>query len=126
MGSLQAHEERVNRTSEKEEKAFQAKEDNSSDRSSKATGRGRGRRGFRGKERGRSSGQSSQSNAKETQAAKGPIKCYYCTRPGHKEVNCWKKEKDQAEQKGDHKANFAEQEEKLFLTREGSLWTNAN
>ncbi|XP_074283722.1 uncharacterized protein LOC141608081 [Silene latifolia] len=77
------HEERVNRSSEKkEEQAFVSKGESSQDRSNRS-GRGRGRGGFRGRGRGRTSGQSSETQAKDT--PKGPMKCYYCNKPGHKE-----------------------------------------
>ena len=51
MGSLQAHEVRLNRSLEKsEEKAFQVKgESSTSKEDKKSTGRGRGRGGFRGR-----------------------------------------------------------------------------
>ena len=49
------------------------------------------------------------------QSYKGPVKCYYCKKPGHKEASCWKKEED--EQKGDQKSNFVENEQKLFLAQ---------
>ena len=51
MGSLQAHEERLNRSSEKnEEKAFYGRDESSSkEKSGQQNYRGRGRGGFRGR-----------------------------------------------------------------------------
>ncbi|XP_074294135.1 uncharacterized protein LOC141621878 [Silene latifolia] len=95
MGSLQAHEERLNKSSEqKEEKAFQVKDDSSKEKSNQfhGRGRGRGRGGYRGRGRGRFSGQSSES---QEQKSRSSLKCYYCNKPGHKEVDCWKKKRDQ-------------------------------
>ncbi|XP_006588014.1 uncharacterized protein [Glycine max] len=87
MGSLQAHEERLNRNGEKkEEKAFHVKgESSNKEKTGQFSGRGRGRAGSRGR------------------------------KPGHKEASCWKKEED--EQKGDQKSNFVENEQKLFLAQ---------
>lgn len=112
MGSLQAHEERLNRNGEKkEEKAFHVKGDSSNrEKTGQFSGRGRGRAGSRGRGRGRG-----QNKEGKEQSYKGPLKCYYCKKPGHKEASCWKKEED--EQKGDQKSNFVENEQKLFLAQ---------
>lgn len=91
MGSLQAHEARINRNpSREEEHAFQTQGE-----SFKSSGnRGRGRGGFRGRGRGRMSS----------------VQCTYCKKFGHKEENCWSKEKQ---------AQYAEGEEDyLFMTYE--------
>ncbi|KAH1232103.1 Retrovirus-related Pol polyprotein from transposon TNT 1-94 [Glycine max] len=112
MGSLQAHEERLNRNGEKkEEKAFHVKgESSNKEKTGQFSGRGRGRAGSRGRVRGRG-----QNKEGKEQSYKGPVKCYYCKKPGHKEASCWKKEED--EQKGDQKSNFVENEQKLFLAQ---------
>lgn len=124
MGSLQAHEERLNRNGEKkEEKAFHVKgESSNKEKTWQFSGRGRGRAGSRGRGRGRG-----QNKEGKEQSYKGPLKCYYCKQPGHKEASCWKKEAD--EQKGDQKSNFVEHEQKLFLAQSaasndagGGMW----
>ncbi|GJW98788.1 retrovirus-related pol polyprotein from transposon TNT 1-94 [Tanacetum coccineum] len=75
MGSLQAHEVRINRSFEKEEeKVFQTKGESYS---SSERGRGRSRGGFRGCGRGR--GQSS------------PYTCTFYNKNGHTEKFCWSK-----------------------------------
>ncbi|GKF53775.1 hypothetical protein Tco_0160685, partial [Tanacetum coccineum] len=73
MGSLQAHEARINRSNVKDEgKAFQIKgeHDYSSQR-----GRGRARGGYRGRGRGRNN----------------TLKCSICKKPGHSDDFCWLK-----------------------------------
>jgi len=68
MGSLLAHEDRINRSHEKiEEKAFQVKEESS--------GRGRGRGRFRGRGRGRGRGRS---QFNDTRHPKSDFQCQYC------------------------------------------------
>nr|GEY64297.1 hypothetical protein [Tanacetum cinerariifolium] len=93
MGSLQAHEVRINRSAGKEEeKAFQVK--GGSDFSS-SRGRGRGHRGFRGRGRGRNSS----------------LQCSFCEKSGHSEKYCWSKLEE---------ANYVQEEddeqEYLFMT----------
>nr|GFA27472.1 hypothetical protein [Tanacetum cinerariifolium] len=94
MGSLQAHEVRINRSAGKEEeKAFQIKGE--SDFSS-SRGRARGCRGFKGRGRGRNNS----------------VQCSYCKKYGHSEKYCWSKPEE---------ANYVEedddeQDEYLFMT----------
>ncbi|GKA12410.1 retrovirus-related pol polyprotein from transposon TNT 1-94 [Tanacetum coccineum] len=84
MGSLQAHEVRINRTFAKdEEKAFQSKGE---PESSFQRYRGRGRGGFRGRGRGRTNS----------------LHCSFCNKYGYTEKFCWSKPDE---------ANYAEEEE---------------
>ena len=88
MGSLQAHEARINRSSEKEEETtFQTKVE--FEPSSQHI-RGRGRGSYRGRGRGRSN----------------MLKCSYCNKYGHSDKHCWSKPEE---------INYAEQEEDNFL-----------
>ncbi|KAK2967493.1 hypothetical protein RJ640_010134 [Escallonia rubra] len=75
MGSLQAHEARLNRSLEtkNEEKAFQVREESSNQR-----GRGHNRGGFRGRSRGRGRFFGSYHG----------VQCYKCGKFGHIAVNC--------------------------------------
>ncbi|KAH0661062.1 hypothetical protein KY290_029883 [Solanum tuberosum] len=114
MGSLQAHEARINRSVEKnEEKAFQVKDATTKygDNNGPAS-RGRGRGGFRGgrgrgygRGRGRNNGHR-QSN--EQGNTKNGVQCHHCHRYGHIKADCWFK---------DQKMNFAaeENEEENYL-----------
>ncbi|GKC26312.1 integrase [Tanacetum coccineum] len=87
MGSLQTHEARINRNMAKEdEHAFQVQGEHA--RFSQNRGRGRG--GFRGRGRGRMS----------------YVQCTNCKKYGHKEDDCWSKDKQ---------AQYAEQEEDEYL-----------
>ncbi|GKV09408.1 hypothetical protein SLEP1_g20916 [Rubroshorea leprosula] len=120
MGSLLAHEERMNRFAEKNmEQAFQTKVEISSQEKNDhrgSTSRGRGRGGYRG--RGRGQGGSSSTHQKYENGQRGNHKqnykwkqCHFCKKHGHIEANCWEKAKQQA--------NFVEEkevEENLFLT----------
>jgi len=114
MGSLQAHEARLNRSTEKnEEKAFQVKEEAAKyGENNGPANRGRGRRGFRGgrgrgygRGRGRNDGHK-QSN--EQGNRKNGIQCHHCQRYGHIRADCWYR---------DQKINFAagENEEENYL-----------
>ncbi|KAH0779714.1 hypothetical protein KY290_006141 [Solanum tuberosum] len=114
MGSLQAHEARLNRSTEKnEEKAFQVKEEAAKyGENNGLANRGRGRRGFRGgrgrgygRGRGRNDGHK-QSN--EQGNRKNGIQCHHCQRYGHIRADCWYR---------DQKINFAagENEEENYL-----------
>ena len=95
MGSLQAHEERINRTVETPiQQAFQSKLDlkKKSDESSQWNsnrGRGRSSRGRgRGKGKGRSNGQQRFFNG-----GNNSYSCSYCGRSNHEDKDCWFKEK---------------------------------
>ncbi|XP_047256015.1 uncharacterized protein LOC124888770 [Capsicum annuum] len=99
MGSLQAHEARLNRSTEKNGEGIPAS-------------RGRGRTGFRsgrghgyGRGRGRND-EHKQSN--EQSNRKNGIQCHHCQRYGHIRADCWYK---------DQKINFAagENEEENYL-----------
>jgi len=117
MGSLVAHEVRINRSDEKvEEKAFQVKAEHSyRGKSANFSGRGRGRGGYHGQSRGRSQfGEQhcGRSQFGEQHQFKGNIQCRYCKKFGHKEAECWSRRKDEA-----RRANFAEK-----VTEEGNLF----
>ncbi|XP_074320347.1 uncharacterized protein LOC141657108 [Silene latifolia] len=103
MGSLLAHEDRLNRSSEKvEEKSFQVKDESSQKEkteNSSSGGRRNCRGGFRGRGRGRGRGKGRFTEGHGRQNM-GPIQCYNCKKYGHKEANCWFKNKDE------QKANF--------------------
>lgn len=75
MGSLQAHEDRVNRKVDQaeEEHAFQAKEDDGG-----AGYRGRGGSAVRSRGRGRGRGH-----------GRSHVQCHNCYRYGHVQANCW-------------------------------------
>nr|DAD24425.1 TPA_asm: hypothetical protein HUJ06_025889 [Nelumbo nucifera] len=113
MGSLQAHEARLNKSVEKcEEKAFHAKGEsfNHKDEPKDAAGRGRGR-GHRGRGRGRNGEQGEHRPFDDKQKGnKSGVQCHYCKRYRHIKAECWKREKQ---------ANYVEKEEeeevKLFM-----------
>uniref|UniRef100_A0A803MAM1 UBN2 domain-containing protein n=1 Tax=Chenopodium quinoa TaxID=63459 RepID=A0A803MAM1_CHEQI len=119
MGSLLAHESRMKKSATKvEEKAFQVKGESSFKGKSENSGNhGRGRGGFRGGRgrgrggyhgNGRGTGHFNDSRQHKTQ-----ILCHYCKKQGHKEVDCWTKQKNEQPQ-----ANFsekAEDESRLFM-----------
>lgn len=124
VGSLQAHEARLNRSVEKnEEKAFQVKSETHSqkDKYENTVGKGGGRNGHRGRGRGRGRGRScwqndrrcfsdgQQSNGEKGMRNLKNIQCHHCKRFGHKEAYCWEKQKQQA--------NYADKEEenRLFM-----------
>ena len=89
MGSLQAHEARINRSNmNNEERAFQTRGESES---SNQHVRGRGRGSYRGRGRGRNT----------------TLKCSHCNKPGHSDNYCWYKPEDSV--------NYAEQEEDNFL-----------
>ncbi|GJW58649.1 retrovirus-related pol polyprotein from transposon TNT 1-94, partial [Tanacetum coccineum] len=96
MGSLQAHEARINRNTDKEEeKAFQIRGE---PETSNQRLRGRGRSSFRGRGRGR--------------GRNSTLHCTNCNKNGHTEKFCWSKSDE---------ANYAErdeeQEDYLFMVQ---------
>ncbi|CAL5340443.1 unnamed protein product [Camellia sinensis] len=121
MGSLQAHETRINRSLEKnEEKAFQVKDIvTKAAEGDSSTSRGRGRGGFRGRGRGRGYGHGNgrgkgrfdgQRQSGEQRNYKNGVQCYHCKRYGHIKADCWYK---------DQQVNYAaenEESSKLFMT----------
>lgn len=121
MSSLLAHEDRINRSEEKKvEKAFKVNEDSSfhKEKSENGTGRGRGRgrgRGIPSRGRGRGGGRG-RGRSSEQKYYKDAIQCYYCKKYGHKEADCWSKQRDE-EKDGYKAANFTEkvEEGKLFM-----------
>ncbi|GJZ89940.1 putative RNA-directed DNA polymerase [Tanacetum coccineum] len=96
MGSLQAHEVRINRiVAREDEQAFQTTEDAEPSKRNQYT-RGRGRGSYRGRGRGRTN----------------LIYCSHCDKNGHSDDSCWFKPES---------AKFAEKEDKeedefLFMT----------
>ncbi|GAV64656.1 UBN2 domain-containing protein, partial [Cephalotus follicularis] len=122
MGSLLAHEDRINRSTEKNlEHDFQSKMEVSnkeqrgeSSSGQRQSGKGRSRGGYHG--RGRSRGRSDlghQNHENEKGNYKGK-QCYFCKKYGHIEANCWEKNGKPKQQ-----ANFVEEkseEGSLFLT----------
>lgn len=113
IGSLQAHEARINRPAEKqEEKAFQSKMEapNSRDHDKATTGRGRGRGAFRGNSRGRGRGRGSeQRHFNDQRGNRSNKQCHHCKKFRHVQADCWYKEKQ---------VNYAEttnEESKLFM-----------
>jgi hypothetical protein len=113
MGSLQAHEVRINRSLEKnEEKAFQVKETTTKlGENDRPANGGRGRGGFRGgRAHGRGNGRGRGRLSNEQGNTKTSIQCYHCKRYGHIKADCWYK---------DQKMNFAtengEEANKLFM-----------
>lgn len=125
MGSLQSHEQRINRSSKKSiEQAFQArgnifkdKSGSSHEESQNTSGRGRGRGQTYsgGKGRGRyfstnNKGRGNDDSDEGKRFNKSQVQCFYCKIFGHYERNCWKKQKQQA--------NFSDEKEEvgtLFL-----------
>ena len=115
MSSLQAHEERLLRSNEKnEEKAFQVKGESQKEKMESSAGRGRGRGGFPGRGHGRGQGRGeARGRFSENKQNKSLIQCHYCKKFGHKQAYCWNKQKDENNQ-----TSFAEktdEESKLFM-----------
>ncbi|KAH0663908.1 hypothetical protein KY290_029785 [Solanum tuberosum] len=103
--SLQAYEDRLNVSQEKgEEKAFQIKGESSfKGKSEVSNARGYvGRGNFRGRGHGRGR---AQFRGKHRQF-KSNIQCRHCRKMGHKEADCWTKQKDEQQH-----ANFTEQQQ---------------
>ncbi|KAA8524804.1 hypothetical protein F0562_011227 [Nyssa sinensis] len=116
MGSLQAHETRINRSLEKnEEKAFQVKDIvTKAVESDSSTSRGRGRGGFRGRGRGNRRGRGrfdGQRQSGEQRNNKNGVQCYHCKKYGHIKVDCWYKD-----QQVNYAAENGEESSKLFMT----------
>ena len=126
MGSLQAHESRINRSSDRnEEKALQVKETANNEGNERENirlvGRSHGRGGFRNFHGGRHNRDrwrnDEQSNIRKV------LQCYHCRRYGNTKADCCYK---------DQQMNFAaeneKEEEKLFMAcidinpKEGDLW----
>ncbi|GJV53354.1 photosynthetic NDH subunit of lumenal location 5, chloroplastic [Tanacetum coccineum] len=102
MGSLQAHEVRINRSFAKEEKkVFQTKGESDS---SSQRGRGRGRGGFRGRGRDQSSS----------------LYCTFCNKNGHTEKFCWSKPEE-----AKYAEENEEQEDFLFTAKTEQRWLEA-
>ncbi|KAJ7961351.1 Retrovirus-related Pol polyprotein from transposon TNT 1-94 [Quillaja saponaria] len=119
MGSLQAHEVRINRSIEKnEEKVFQAKGE-SSNQNEKLSEQGRGRGGFRGRghRRGRDRGQSNWSNNRRDE-----VECYHCNKFGHIEAECWYKndQASYAEEKREESMLFMAHSD--FVNCDNNVW----
>lgn len=91
MGSLQAHEDRLNRSTPKtEEKAFQVKTESSTPTSDKVPNRGGFHGGHRARGRGGNRGRGGRLG-EQRQFTKKSITCYYCGKSGHKEAVCYSK-----------------------------------
>ncbi|KAF7826562.1 Retrovirus-related Pol polyprotein from transposon TNT 1-94 [Senna tora] len=119
MGSLQAHEARMNRSHDKgEEKAFQVKGE-SSNYSNKGAGRGQGKNGSNGKGGFQDKGNTSLDKQPESQRSEEQknyknVQCHYWKKYGHVKANFFKRQK--------HQASYAEEtkegkEESLFMAR---------
>ncbi|XP_048503113.1 uncharacterized protein LOC125498856 [Beta vulgaris subsp. vulgaris] len=103
MGSLLAHEDRMNRHQEKEEETTFSVSTDSSNKWNN-DGRGNSRGGYRGRGRGRGRGGGRSQFAGE---------CHYCKKYGHKEAECWSKQRSE-----EKKVNFteqAEEDDRLFM-----------
>lgn len=134
MSSLIAHEDRLSKKGEKaEEKAFQVKGEfsgKSENYGGSYGGRGRGRGGFNGRGRGYGRGRGHYNDQNQYRGSYGDhsqhksgyndqsqfksnIQCRYCKKFGHKEADCWSK------QRNEQRSNFVEnvqEESKLFMT----------
>lgn len=112
MGSLLAHEDRINRHRENvDEKAFQVKGESSyNGKTEQNGGRGQNRGGFRGRGCGGGRGRGHSGGQRHF---KSNVQCHYCKKFGHKESECWNKQKD--DQKGAHFAENVDEESKLFM-----------
>eukprot|EP00253_Pinus_taeda_P028745 PITA_28745 len=111
MGSLQSHEQRINRSSTKSiEQAFQArgnifkdKSGSSHEESEDTFGRGRGRgqtyRGGRGRGRFFSASNKGRGNDESDGGKrfnKSEVQCFYCKKFSHYKRNCWKNQTQKA------------------------------
>ncbi|KAF7816710.1 rust resistance kinase Lr10-like [Senna tora] len=111
MGSLQAHEDRLNKSSTRiEEKAFQVKGESSHTKSDgNVSNRSTSRGGYHARGRGGNRGRGGRSG-EQRQVKNNSIKCYYCGKIGHKEADCWTKQRNEEKH-----ANVAEEEESMLF-----------
>ncbi|XP_021909031.1 uncharacterized protein LOC110823062 isoform X2 [Carica papaya] len=101
MSSLQAHEDRLLRSYEKnEEKAFQVKVEMHENTSRCGSGSGSGIGVFHEGGQGKGADRSASNEERQRKI----FKCYYSNKPGCREAYCWKKQKDENNQ-----ASFAEE-----------------
>ena len=116
MGSLQAHEARINRASERnKEKALQVKETTNNENNERENihlaGRSHGKEGFRSVHGGRDNkGRWRSDGQRQFNEQRNIIQCYPCRRYGHTKSNCWYKN-----QLMNFAAENEEEEEKLFM-----------
>ncbi|XP_022973356.1 uncharacterized protein LOC111471915 [Cucurbita maxima] len=115
MGSLQAHEARINRASERnEEKAQQVKETTNNEKENiHLAGRSHRRGGFRSFHGGRDNrGRWRSDGQRQFNEQRNVIQCYHCRRYGHTKSNCWYKNQrmnfEAAEKEGWKKAMVEE------------------
>ena len=116
MGSLQAHESRINRSSERnEEKSLQLKKTANTEGNKRENihlaGRSCGRGGFRSFHGGRDNrGRWRNDGQRQFNEPRNIIQCYHCRKYRHTKADCWYK---------DQRMNFAaeneEEEEKHFM-----------
>ncbi|KAA8523955.1 hypothetical protein F0562_010614 [Nyssa sinensis] len=118
MGSLQAHETRINQSLEKnKEKAFQVKDIvTKAAKSDSLTSRGRGRGGFCGRGRGYGNGRGrgrfdGQWQSGEQRNNKNGVQCYHCKKYSHIKADCWYKD-----QQVNYAAENGEESSMLFMT----------
>ena len=91
MGSLLAHEVRINRPSDKaEEKVFRMKGETNKIKQENSAVKNQGRGGYLGRGRGRGRGRGGGSFT-----GKSNIQCRYYKKFGHKEFECWIKQKNE-------------------------------
>ena len=102
MGSLLAHEARINMFYKGvEEKAFQVKgESPYKAKTENSSARGKGRGSYRGRGRGRGGGQGKGQFGDQHQS-KSNLQCRYWKKFGHKEEECWSKQRNKSKE-----ANF--------------------
>lgn len=110
MCSLLAHEARIKKNDDatEEEKAFQVKGESSFKGRNENSG-GKSRGGFRGRGRGGGRGRGQSSDQRHY---KSNLQCHYCKKFGHKEADCWSKQK--YEQNHVNYTEKVEEDNKLF------------